>query len=92
MDSVYNETTGEWVTGDIDVIETQCRPEPSITKGVVGSEDGKTVDYSYTIYMPVQENDIKIGSEVVVSFKEKTILTARVKSFLNGQLHARLWV
>lgn len=90
--SSIKNASGNWVSTPGTAVEKSCRFEPNSGTGKVATADGKMIDYSGIIYMPLPVNALAPGTPVDVLSGATVLLHSTVKRFNAGQLNARIWL
>ncbi len=88
----YRNGQGNWVEGTPSIIEYPGRVEANSSGGFLTDEDGKRLEYSWTLYMPLPAQDVPAGCDVEVFSGADKICKSKLKRFNIGQLNARAWL
>lgn len=85
---------GDFVPGTKEIIEKDCRAEPSGGNGYIKTADGTAVNYSWIVYFGLPVDKIVEGTEIEVVDQKtlESILKDKVLRFSRGQLNARVWL
>lgn len=86
---------GDWIPGSPGtLLKLKCRAESSSGNGYLTGSDGKRIDYSWVVYLPLdQATLIPTGSPVSIYDGDTLILEKdTVKRFSKGQLNIRVWL
>lgn len=74
------------------ILNSVCRAEPAGSNPVLKGADGDLIYYSFVVYMPKSDIELKYGDETLITFSENVIHSGIVKQHSNGQLNSRIWV
>ncbi len=90
----YQDDDGNWVIPENSEFENvvKCRAEPNGTGRVIAGEDGKSIVYSYTIYLPKDIKSLNYGQKVDVLLNDDIIASGTVMMFSRGQMNSRIWI
>ena len=89
--------SGEWTGGsDSWVFHSVCREQTNGKGTSINAADGRSLEFSSVVHLPLEAGRIKEGTEVLVTEGENTTDQLRIQGqalkFDSGQLHGRLWV
>lgn len=91
----YKDENGDTVIppGVVTTIEIICRFEPNSKGETIITNDGKSLLYSWMIYMPLGQLDIPNKIEVI-GYQDNGSVKGQgtIERFDRGQLNARAWV
>lgn len=74
-------------------VQSPCRAEPSGDNGLIRSNGGIQVNFSWVVYLPASFPGVQIGADVEISdVKGFCIVKDTVKRFSGGQLNSRVWL
>lgn len=92
-ESVYDEQTGQWLTGEPIEEEYPCRAEAASGNGKVKGVDGERTDYDWNIYLPLPVDTIGEGTPVSVHLaRENKTVKDVVKRFKMTGFNAKVWL
>lgn len=86
---------GDWVPGEPEIIEKECRAEASGGNGYINGPTGTKINYGWKVYMPLPADRIQPGTEIEIqdpTNADETILKDKVLQFNRGQLNATVWL
>jgi hypothetical protein len=85
---------GDWISSAGEsVLKVKCRAESSTGDGYLTGSDGKRIDYSWIVYLPLDTPLVKIGSNVSVYDGTDVLIDKdTVKRYSKGQLNVRVWL
>jgi hypothetical protein len=89
------DANGDWVPGTPEIIEQECRAEPSGGNGYISTPGGTKINYGWIVYMPLPAAKIQPGTIIEVqdpNNADETILKDKVLQFNRSQQNARLWL
>jgi len=88
---------GNWTTpSDSWVLHSACREETNGKGSVINSQDGKSILFSSTVYLPKIAPRVNEGTEVQVRESIEATGFVRIQKtilkFENGQLNCKVWL
>lgn len=83
---------GDWVEGSPQSFSSECRAEANGEGKTLTGVDGRTIYFSFTVYMPSTDQVIPYGAAVEINLSTSHVVKGEVKNQYNGQLNSRLWV
>jgi len=84
--------SGNWYVPDGTALTTACRAEYNSRNGTVMTQDGKVVQFDYTVYQAAHTTEIVPGTEAVITLHNGQTVTTTVKRHENNQLNSKSWV
>lgn len=84
---------GNPVPGAPTEVVQECRAEtPNVQVNYIQGEDGKSIYFSWVVYMPHGAIRLPVGAKVVITRGGEFYCSGNVKKFVSGQMNARLWL
>jgi hypothetical protein len=69
-----------------------CRVEPASNNGIIRSENGDEIAYTWVVYMASTTTEFTPGDAVEITLVNGSQYNGTIKRQSNGQLNTRLWV
>lgn len=82
---------GNFTTAAGSDFDVKCRLELNSSNKFLQMADGKRVDFSAILYMPIGTN-IPAGAKIKVVDNGTTLIDTTVKQFFKGQLNQKVWL
>jgi hypothetical protein len=89
---VQNTSTGKFTVSTPVSFTSECRAEPNGKGTIIRGADGVDTSFEFIVYMPVTGENLKFGSDVVITLENGVQHRSTLKRQHNGQLNSRLWV
>lgn len=95
--SSVKDSNGNWVQSqDEPVLISICREESNQKGKVINGLDGKSIIYNSIVYLPLDCQEIQVGTEIYICEENTINSKIRVKlpviKFANGQMNKRIWL
>lgn len=84
--------SGNWTSGTPTEVSTSCRFEPETKTVFVEAADGKQVQITGNIYLPLPAITIQPGTNIEVLNGATVISRGKAQRHSAGQLNQRLWL
>ena len=92
-DGGYTDSNGDYQRGpsywEGDI---QCDAVPAGASNQMQFDDGVTRTYSYTVYLPKNCKDFKVGEKVRIKLYDNIVRNFEVKGFHRYQMQCKLWL
>jgi hypothetical protein len=69
-----------------------CRVEPASNNGIIRTENGDEIIYTFVVYMAAITSEFTPGDAVEITLTNGSHYSGTIKRQSNGQLNTRLWV
>jgi len=69
-----------------------CRAEPASGNGIIRTQNGEEVVYTWVVYLPSPGTEFSPGDAVEITLSNGSKYTGTIKRQSDGQLNSRLWV
>jgi hypothetical protein len=86
------DANGDWVESGPQKYTSECRAEANGEGKTLSGVDGRTIHFSFAVFMPKTDKVIPYGASVEITIAENYSVKGEVKNHRNGQLNTRLWV
>lgn len=86
------DANGDWVEGTPQAFNSICRARTNGEGKRLTGVDGRTINFSFAVYMPSTDQVIPYGASVEITLGANHVVKGEVKNQHNGQLNSRLWV
>lgn len=80
--------SGDFTAGASGSNTFDCRAEINTKAGKIMGSDGKLIDFTQMIYMPLTTVEIPVDADYLLNGS----VSGKVKRASNGQLNSRLWL
>ena len=88
----YQDENYNWVEPEEQLFESECRAEPNKLNAIIKTGDGAEKYYDFNVFMPQTDTELPVGSDVVLTLHDGSVVKGMVKRAHNGQLNSRVWV
>ena len=81
-----------WTSGTPTTVETPCRFEPETRTVIIEAADGKQVQVTGNVFMPLPAISIQPGTAIEVLNGATVLSKGKVQRHSAGQLNQRIWL